>query len=144
MRCSSTERQGRLRDPDQATPREPHAEERSPPLVDELGGGLRIVELEQRGDVAGDVPGILERRGELAVSLGGRRERRQAVDRLAGPVQRVLEDGQDVERVLVQLVRLGSDPLEARERAGQVAPQSVERGRVLLAGDPGVRHGHFR
>ena len=49
------------------------------------------------------------------------------MDRLAGPVQPVLEDGQNVERVLVQLVRLGRDPLETRERAGQVAPQSVER-----------------
>ena len=95
--------------------------------MDELGRGLRVVQLEQRRHVARDVTSILERRGELAVGLGRRRQRRQAVDRLAGPVERVLEDGQDVQRVLVQLVRLGRDALEARERAGQIAPQSVER-----------------
>ena len=49
--------------------------------------------------------------------------------------------GRTSSSVLVQLVRLGRDALEARERAGQIAPKSVERVRVLLAGDPGVRHG---
>ena len=42
-----------------------------------------------------------------------------SLDRLAGPVEGVLEHGQHLERVLVQLVGLGRDTLEARERASR-------------------------
>ena len=66
------------------------------------------------------------------------------MNRLAGAVERVLEDRQDFERLLVELVRLGRDSLEESERTVQIAPQSIERGCVLLAGDPGVRHGPHR
>ena len=55
----------------------------------------------------------------------------------------VLEHGQHLERVVVELVRLGRKAFEAGERAREVAPQPVERCGVLLPGGPCIRHGHL-
>ena len=109
----------------------------------ELDGAFVVVDLQQACDVAGDVPRILERGGQLPMGLGTRRERRDPLDRLTGPVERILEHGQHLERLLVQLVWLGRDAFEAGERAREVAPQPVERCGVLLPGGPRVRHGHL-
>ena len=108
----------------------------------ELGRSLVVVDLQQAGDVAGEVPCILECSRQLPVCLGARRERRDPLDRLAGAVEGVLEHGQHLERVLIQLVGLGCDALQAGERAREVSPQPVQRCGVLLPGGPRVRHRH--
>ena len=111
--------------------RQPDPKQSASPLVDEQRHGASATGLERVDHLGGQIAGILERGCELVVHAFLARRRIDSGSELAGSVQRVLEVRQDVEVLVVQLVRLCGQRLEPRKGAGEIAPDSSERAVAL-------------